>query len=228
VDEAGWEQTTGGGPVRFSGPPQVRRMWLGGRRAIGMVKLADVTVISAEFGGVPVVYEPWVTLLVNRPSSAEFCGAYQPAFPLDDTPEAPSLCLRRARWCQGRRDEEGELLIEGDEGPIESRIVFTPGAEATDVTGLVEELVQLLDDGLRVRRTSRESDWEAVSCSIADARAVATIAYSSLQTESPELEPWTERWSDAFSRLEDGIAPDDGCRIGYRASVRELLAPSDP
>jgi hypothetical protein len=227
VEEAPWEHTAGGGPVRLSGPPQVRRMWLGGRRAIGLAKLADVTLISAEFGGVPVVFEPWVTLLVNRASSAEFFGAYQPAFPLDEGDEAPSLCLRRSSWSQGARDEDGDLLIEGDEGPIESQIVFTSRTERVDVVRLVEELVRLLTDGIRVRRTSREIEWEALSCSIADTRAVATIAYSSLQTESPELEPWAWRWSDAFSRLDEGVAPDDGCRISYRASLREVLAPAD-
>src|SRR5688572_15165723 len=69
-------------------------------KRLAMLKLLDVTLISAEFGGVSLVFEPWIWLFVEEAKRALFCGVFRSAYPVDpaDVHAVPDACWRMAEW----------------------------------------------------------------------------------------------------------------------------------
>ena len=60
-----------------------------GLKMIAVSKMMDVSIISGEFRGVMVVFEPRIKLLIDCKSSLMFYGAYMSAYTNPDFPSKP-------------------------------------------------------------------------------------------------------------------------------------------
>lgn len=61
-------------------------------KQIALAKLANITLMSAEFSGEKILFEPWVSLLVDAGSTVKFLGVYRLSFePDEDSATRPNL-----------------------------------------------------------------------------------------------------------------------------------------
>ena len=82
-----WEQTSDGSPAQLGKLPRVTKSGLL-LKGVAIAKMVDVSLISAEFDDIPVVFEPKVEVFLDEGTAAEFMAVYQSGFPLNPFPES--------------------------------------------------------------------------------------------------------------------------------------------
>lgn len=202
-------------------------------KRIALAKLADITLMSAEFGGYKLVFEPWVSLLVDAGSIAKFVGVYRLAFNSEEgSVTRPNLCWRRSEW---KRDVDHEQLAEATDlrdyltgdTQISSVIAFTRTADQPELTGLIERTITEFSQGVTITAAKRpDMRWQALQLDIADERLICAIDYSPLLAQSEQVETWAQTWIEYLDKLDphDAIAPDADIIVSYRRSLPEMLA----
>lgn len=202
-------------------------------KRIALAKLADITLMSAEFGGDKLVSEPWVSLLIDAGSTVKFLGVYQPSFePDEDSATRPNLCWRRSEW---NRNVDHEQLAEATDvrayppgdTQISSIITFTRIAAQPALTDLIERTITEFSHGVTITAAERTDIlWQALQLDIADDRLIYTIDYSPLLVQSERVETWADAWIKFLGKLDphDAITPDADIIVSYRRSLPEMLA----
>ncbi len=202
-------------------------------KRIALAKLADITLMSAKFGGDKLVFEPWVSLLIDAGSTVKFLGVYRPAFESDeDSATRPNLCWRRSTW---NRDVDHKQLAEAidlrtylnGDTQISSIITFTRMAAQPALTDLIERTITAFSRGVTIAAAERtDMPWQALRLDIADDRLIYTIDYSPLLVQSELVETWAQTWIEYLDKLDPhgAIAPDADISVSYRRSLPEMLA----
>lgn len=202
-------------------------------KRIALAKIADITLMSAEFGGDKIVFEPWVSLLVDAGSTVKFLGVYRLAFESDeDSATRPNLCWRRSTW---NRDIDHEQLAEATDlrtyltgdTQISSAIAFTRMAVQPALTDLIEQTITTFAHGMTITAAERaEMTWQTLRLDIADDRLICTIDYSPLLARSEQVETWAQTWIEYLDKLDayETIQPDADIAVSYRRSLPEMLA----
>lgn len=202
-------------------------------KRVALAKLADITLMSAGFGGDKVVFEPWVSLLIDAGSTMNFLGVYRLSFESEEDSETrPDLCWRRSEW---NRDVDHEQLGEATDlrayltgdTQISSVISFTRMASQPALADLVERTITDFSRGVTITAARRaDMPWKELQLDIADDRLIYTIDYSPLLAQSEHVETWAHTWIEFFDKLgpPDDIAPDGDITVSYRRSLPELLA----
>ena len=202
-------------------------------KRIALAKLADITLMRAEFDGDKIVFEPWVSLLIDEGRTAKFLGVYRPAFESnEDSATRPNLCWRRSTW---NRDVDHEQLAEVDDlrayltgdTQISSIIAFTRMAAQPALTDLIERTITAFSRGVTITAAERtDMPWQALRLDIADERLIYTIDYSPLLVQSELVETWAQTWIEYLDTLDPhgAIAPDADISVSYRRSLPEMLA----
>jgi hypothetical protein len=202
-------------------------------KRIALAKLADITLMSAEFGGDKLLFQPWVSLLIDAGSAVKFLGAYRLSFESEeDSATRPNLCWRRSEW---NRNVDHKQLAEATDlrayltgdTQISSIIAFTRMAAQPALTGLIERTIAEFSHGVTITAAERpDMPWEALQLDIADDRLIWTIDYSPLIVQSEQVERWSHTWIEFFDKLDphDAIAPDGDIIVSYRRSLPEMLA----
>jgi hypothetical protein len=198
-------------------------------KRVALAKLTGILRISAAFSGQRLVFEPWLTLLVDSGRGAFLAGVYRTDSD-PDGPGTPRWCLRKSEWLReadvemsGAADDLREHLLNGPQ--IASRLVFADRLTHPEVEAMTEDALAVLGSGVTLVPMARTHEWHEVELDLADDRLICTIAYSPLLARSEAVEtalpPWIERL-DALLRR-DGIPPDGKVRVTIRRSVPELV-----
>lgn len=202
-------------------------------KRIALAKLTDITLMSADFSGDKIVFEPWVSLLVDEGSTATFQGVYRLAFESDESSATrPNLCWRQSAWNQDiDHDQLAEATdlrayLAGDT-QITSTIAFTKKAAQPALTALAERTIAQFSDGVTITAATRHDMlWEQLQLDIADDRLIYTIDYSPLLARSEQVETWAQAWIEYFAKLDphNVIMPDADITVSYRRSFPEMIA----
>lgn len=223
-------EATGHPHTRLARTPRFRLNTIALKR-IALAKLTDITLLSAEFHGEQVVFEPWICLLVDTGDKALFLGAYRPSFEAEgDTSALPDLCWRRSEWirdvdtAQIGNAEDRRAYLAGD-SQIKSDIHFTRLDREPAFATLVDGSLATFARGVTVEPLRRpDSNWKRISVDVADDLVAFHLDYSPLLTQSPTIETWAAQWLSTFPTLSATIEPDGDIVLSYRRSLHELLA----
>lgn len=219
-------------------PPRIRPTSATLKR-VALAKLSDITLLSAAFGGERVLFEPWLTLLVDYGGGAFLTGVYRTEAASDsdaasDGPRLPIWCLRKSEWLRqtdldqsnGADDLSGYL----SSGPqVANRLVFADRATHPELDGVMHRVLTAVTAGITVVPIQpRTSQWQFVDLDLADDRLICSIQYSPLIARSESLEavlpPWRSQIDELLGR--DGFLPDGQVTLGIRRSVPELVRAS--
>ncbi len=232
MEKAFWERTADGKPaqiVQALPPKRINRLIL---QAVAKARMTEITMISATFGGVPVLFEPWVEVLLMGRKTAEFVGVYLPAFPCGEQREAqPCVCLRKSLW-NGDRDLRQYSLAENkkayleNNGQVESRIVFPEIAHHSEIHRLVQEIQDIFRQGVNVETVNRSAvPWYEITCKVLDKTVLYSVSYTPFSSRCEGIEAWISKWHDYLDRIssEEGYLPDMECRVSYRLSLADRI-----
>jgi hypothetical protein len=200
-----------------------------------MVKTADFTLMTAEFGGERITFQPWLTLRVVRRDRIVSCGVYQQAFPRDESeagPLLPDVAWRRTEWDRARDVEridatpdKGAYLV-GDE-QVDSQVRFGRLADQPRLAAVLQESIEALAGGVRVVGLARpDAEWEQLRVSVLADELALTVEYAPWLAQSDAVESWAEVWLSLFESLDDTgvVAPDGDVIASYDDSFAELVA----
>lgn len=205
-------------------------------RRFARTKLTDITLISADFQGEPIVVEPWLWLYVESAMEAAYLGVYRLAYPRDDQDDAaelPDLCWRRSYWNRDadltrvNTTDDPRGYLAGD-SQLDSHIVFTRGAREPRLVTLIEEGIELFCRGVTVSALASpdpDARGHELSTEVVDDRVACAVTFVPLLAASPALEGWATAWQTAFAELDPtrGLRPDGPIAVSYRTSFIDLL-----
>lgn len=205
-------------------------------KGAALAKTVDFSVLSAEFDGEPVWFEPWLTLrLVERDSIISW-GAYRLAFtaegPDDSEPALPDVAWRRVEWDRlldpgrFRAAPDKSAYVAGDM-QIDSRIRFGRLAEQPRLAAAVREGIEVLKAGVPVVAMYRQDvAWDDLRVSVFSDAMVMNLDYAPRLARCGEVERWAERWSALVDSLDDTdtLAPDGDITVSYPPSYEDLIA----
>lgn len=227
-----WEQTSNGSPARLSKPPRLKRSGLLLKR-VAVAKMVEVSLISAEFDGIPVVFEPKVEVFLDEGSAAGFMGVYQSGYPSDEEyKELPSLCLRISRWNrnsdfrQFNEAQDKKHYIESDK-QVKSQILFTTLKADSEIDELTTEIIDIFRRGVALEAVNRTQErWHEIRCKVVDDAAAYTVSYTPFSAKNERVERWITKWRSYFQQVstKKQVPSDNGCRVSYNLSLRERLA----
>ncbi len=109
---------------------------------------------------------------------------------------------------------------------ISSQILFTTSNAHPEVLQLIEDSKRMVHTDLHIGAADRPDELlEEVRFHLADGTAIVTLSYTPTIQQFTALETLRVRWQEVFADVknEQGILPDDGCRISYSRSVIELF-----
>lgn len=227
-----WERTSNGSPAQLGKLPRVTRSGLL-LKGVAIAKMVEVSLISAEFDGIPVVFEPKVEAFLDEGTAASFMGVYQSGFPFEtDYQELPSLCLRISRWNRSNdfkqfneaKNKKG--YIESDK-QVKSQIVFTTLTAESEIDQLATEIIDIFRRGVALEAVNRTGErWHEIRCKVVDDTAAYTVSYTPFSAKNELVEAWLMKWRGYFQKMatQNGFISDNGCRVSYNLSLRERLA----
>ena len=227
-----WEQTSDGSPAQLGKLPRVTKSGLL-LKGVAIAKMVDVSLISAEFDDIPVVFEPKVEVFLDEGTAAEFMAVYQSGFPSEEhSRKLPSLCLRISRWNrnndfkQFNRAKNKKEYLESDK-QVKSNLVFTTPTVHSEIYQLTTEIIDIFRRGVALEAVNRtETHWHEIRCKVVDDTAAYAVSYTPFATKNELVEAWIMKLSEHFKKLayQKGLLSDNGCRVSYNPSLRERLA----
>lgn len=232
IDNVKWEKNAGNESVIIHKSRLLKRSHAT-LKAIAVKKMTDISVISAEFGNYPKVFEQRLWVMIDKEISLEFFGIYTPVFPLENLPQEPVLCLRYAFWSQKNQSKQfqknshyEEYLLSDNQVNIYN--VFLSHPESIKFSSLSDEIVNYVKSGLNFRFEETTNHlWSHIRLGIFDGDFELKLAYSPSLQKDILLEEMVIKLEDNFSLLDShkGLIPEPGShKLSYEKSVIELLS----
>jgi hypothetical protein len=203
-------------------------------KRVALAKLSGINMISATFAGDTVLFQPWLTVLIDEGSEIAVTGIYRTDSALTEHEEAgePAFCLRRSAWrrevdlASARETQDLKSYLRSGQ-QIVNEFVFVARGERPDAIGTTRNFIAAMcESALIMRATPRaDSAWNFVSMEVGDQARAFRIEYSPL-TDSLELvESMLPEWLASINRAMDmaGLEPDGSVTIGISRSVPEII-----
>ena len=228
-----WEQLRNGEPVILrSAISEIKRPGAA-LKNVAITKMVDISSISALFGNDLLVFEPWISVLLDLGETITFYGAYALAFPVeDDRYDLPRICVRSCSW--NMREDYSRFEQASDKqayiwSSAQVKIDLSFGLSSTyvPIAALASDLSKLIEKGL-CRRTISRSDmpWHKVSVDINSDFFHWKYAYSPLASIVDGLESWLKEWQETLMnlRMEMDSVQAANCKISYRPSMIDRMS----
>ena len=202
-------------------------------KQIALAKIEDITMLSARFRGEQVLFEPWLTLLIDAGTKALFLGVYRPSFDQEeDETQLPNLCWRRSEWIRdiderqiGEATDRQAYLAGNTQ--IGSSIRFSRLDRQPALAALIQRGIAMFRSGVTVAADSRpDSTWNWLRAQATDDTIGCQIEYSPVLAQSAAIEAWAADWLQGFTSFDPAhaIEPDAEITVSFRHSLQELLA----
>jgi hypothetical protein len=190
-------------------------------KRVALAKLSDITLMSAAFGGEDILFQPWLTLLIDYGRGAFLTGVYRTDSSSGDDPESDGLalpiwCLRKSEWLREVDLEQSRGAADLSEyltgGPqLTHQLVFANRITHPEIDDVMNDVLTVLGSGITVAPAGpRAAEWQFVDLDLADDRLICRIEYSPLIAQSEPLEtalpPLVSRIDEFLER--DGVSPD--------------------
>jgi len=234
------EETPVGYPGFIVSGPARLSPTIGTLKRVALAKLSDVRFFSATFDGEELLFEPWLTTLIDYGASARFVGVYRTEPETDDEEEADApaedsklgtLCLRQSEWVRdtdlaqsGGAEDLREYLTAGPQ--VDNTLVFGAGTAHPEIVDATRQLLSKLATGITIAASEpRSTAWHYVAVEVADNQFTTTISYSPLLAKCDVLETNLPSWLACVDDLvkRPGWIPGSEVTLSIRRSVPELL-----
>ncbi|OKI42373.1 hypothetical protein [Micromonospora sp. CB01531] len=150
---------------------------VGTLKRIAVAKLAGIRMISASFSGDRLVFQPWLTVMIDEGSSVSVTGVYRTDSSLGREPEGegPTFCLRKSAWLLDadlasvqKASDFRSYLSCGEQ--VENVFTFVSRNTDPEVIGVTEKFVASMNNAeLTLRAADRASfRWQYVRMEIGD------------------------------------------------------------
>ncbi|NVN96629.1 MAG: hypothetical protein HXX18_15265 [Bacteroidetes bacterium] len=231
MENISWEQTKNGFSSKLSNQLLRKKPSEGLLISTALLKMTDVTLISGEFSGTNILFENWISLLIETKEEANFYGVYQKAFQPSfyKNKDLPSICLRHIHW--NRKDDlinfrntyDKKSYILSDE-QLKTDIIFLDYTYRQKMKHLVNILNNIFQNGISFKH-HLNSGGKNISLDIADNEFIFNVNYLSNPSEKTKLDIWIDQWISLFESLLslEGILPQKNCSLSYRESLIERL-----
>lgn len=229
-----WEQTSNGLYARQKKVHPFSEKNLFPVKVTAEHKMDSVTVLSACFSDYTVVFEPHISVLIDKGSSVEFLGLYQLGFEYEGSDKEsrilPNICFRYALWDKDRdfrdfhRAKNKREYIRTDK-QLKVKSVFCSFDMYPETHRFVEDIVNLVQQGITLKSTSRpEHPWASVDLLVRDTIGLK-LSYIPYINENATLEMWIEQWQHYFTQIDfaEGIKPESDFFISYLSSLKEYI-----
>lgn len=226
----GWDRMQNGSFANWgSVPPKLKGAGFA-LKNVAVAKMTEVSAISAVFDKELLVFEPWISVLLDAGEELRFFGVYDLAFPVeDDKPGTPRVCIRSGSWKMdedyshfGCAEDKSEYLKSAEQIRIE--LVFGSMQTFLPIKALGLSLSNLIDQGL-CRRPLARSDvsWRKIAVEITSDYFQWKYSYSPFTSAIDDFESWLDKWQTTLRMIatEDLLA--DECKISYRPSISERI-----
>ncbi len=227
----GWDIMQNGSFANWgSVPPQVKKAGYA-LKNVAVAKMTEVSAISAVFDKELLVFEPWISVLLDSGDELSYFGVYDLAFPIEDNkPGTPRVCIRSGSW---KMDEDYSHFDRAEDkiGYLKSaeqvRIDLVFGSMQTylPIQALVSSLSNLIDQGLSRKHHARtDVSWRKIALEITSEYFQWKYSYSPLTSAVDNLESWLGKWQTTLrmNAKENLLAAE--CKISYRPSISERIA----
>ncbi|HEU5378290.1 MAG TPA: hypothetical protein VFV38_22940 [Ktedonobacteraceae bacterium] len=229
-----WEQTSNGLQARLKVNHPFSKKNLFPVKVTAERKMDSIAILSARFSDDIAVFEPHVSLLLDKGSSMEFFGWYRSGFEHEEEREEaqwlPSFCLRYASWEKGRdfqhfhQATNKHAYIQGSQ-QVEAKSIFCSWEMYPELQRLLKDVVSLVQQGIPFQSVSRpEHPWASVDLLVRDTIGLKCSYVPSVHANAV-LEEWIEQWEICFAQvnLAEGIKPEGDFRISYFLSLKEYI-----
>ncbi|MGC4747606.1 hypothetical protein ACLQ28_18410 [Micromonospora sp. DT201] len=214
-------------------PPRLLQN-VGTLKRIAVAKLAGIRMISASFAGDRLLFQPWLTAMIDEGPGVSVTGIYRTDTSLEDEPEgeAPSFCLRRSTWlCDAdlasvKKASDLRSYLSGGEQVVDS-FTFVNRNVGREVVGVTGEFIASINNSeLTLRAADRASSrWQFIRLDVGDDIRAFTIGYSPVTTSIDLVESALPGWLASVDRAVgvSGLQPDGPLTISIDRSVPELI-----
>jgi len=225
-----WERLRDGSFARLhANHSEIRRPGFALKK-VAIAKMTEVSVVSAVFGQELLVFEPWVSVLLDAGDTVVFFGAYALAFPPEnDTTDLPHICVRTGSWnknedCTRFECAEDKNAYIWSAAQIQIDLAFGLKQTFLSIKEMVSSLSDLVDQGLKRRCLARnDMHWRKVSVEVTSDFFSWKYAYSPLTSVVDGFEAWLGKWLDIFKNLAiDNIRAED-CEVSYRPCLMDRM-----
>ena len=222
-----WEKTKDGTFAQCQYLSKVRS-YLPFLKQTALSKILDVTIISAEFHEIPVVFVPQVLLLLDRGSQLEFFGAYisSDMSRENNSDSLPSFCCRKVTWDQ-RDDYESFKASDNKSNYIltdkqlVSEICFLNTEQQSTFDILASEILDIVRLGTKFEEVERKQvPCNDIKLKVVDGFLDFSCLYTPYTAACQAIEDWIPNWCSCFEKLYYSACymPDSTIHIGYNYS----------
>ncbi|MFD0782522.1 hypothetical protein ACFQZ8_01085 [Micromonospora azadirachtae] len=214
-------------------PPRLLKN-IGTLKRVAVAKLAGIRMISASFSGERLLFQPWLTVMVDEGPCVSVTGVYRTDTSLRNEPEeeGPVFCLRKSTWLsatdlalvKGASDFRSHLR--GGEQVVDS-FAFVNRSAGREAIGITEEFVTSMNTSeLTLRAADRaSSQFQFIKIEVGGEIRAFNIGYSPVTTSIDLVESALPEWLASVDRAVNvpGFQPDGPLTISIDRSVPELI-----
>lgn len=201
-------------------------------KKIAIIKMDSIKIISDEFNGDLVLFEPLAWVLLESDGKLDFWGAYRSEDSDEaDTEHLPKICIRKANWSKAREREALKLLEKNavfdeyflGEEHVKSEMFFLKNDEK--ITQFANKAFNEFMNKLHFNEIEKKSKFSYLKFYVYSQSVECNISYSPcIQTEK-KIENLANDWIDLLSSFDksDIILSDNKLRISYQDSLLSYI-----
>jgi len=202
-------------------------------KTIALKKMTDVSFISAEFGDYPKVFEQQLWVIIEKEMSMEFFSIYTPAFPLENMPDEPVLCLRKGKWNRENHNKQFQKNSHYDKYVLSDNQIcmdniFLSHQESIIFSSLADKIINYAKSGLNFNLTENpEHSWHDIYLGIFDGGFELKVTYSPLIQQDTILEEMIlqlKQYFVSFNYKKELVPTIKTHQLSYEQSLMELLS----
>lgn len=230
-----WEKFEGSGHTTLGMNSRIRVV-TATSKLLAILKIFDVSLLSAKFNGEELLFEPLVSILLEFSQEIKFLGIYESSVPEDESSTSiPSFCMRTCFWSKQvdidefAKHQDAQKLIQNywlGENHILSENTFLNWNNCSKLQSAIQRLVDKTRHGLVLEKCHRSNpDINFIRCNVLEEDLDYTFAYSLFQNQCTELENLVSIMLEISGSINktSSFIPDNGLRISYRLSLIDYL-----
>ncbi|MEU4779336.1 hypothetical protein [Micromonospora sp. NPDC023633] len=207
---------------------------VGTLKRIAVAKLAGIRMVSASFSGDRLLFQPWLTAMIDEGPRVSVTGVYRTdSLPGQESEETgPTFCLRKSTWLRdadlasARKAADLRSYLSSD-GQVEDVFTFVNRSAGLEVIRDTEAFIAAVNEAeLTLRAVDRaDARWEFVGIKVAGEVRALGVEYSPLTTSIDLIESALPGWLASVDRAVGvpGFEPDGPLTISIDRSVPELV-----
>ncbi|NEQ97761.1 MAG: hypothetical protein F6K30_13750 [Cyanothece sp. SIO2G6] len=200
-------------------------------RKLALIKMKNITVISDEFNGEPILFYPLSWVCLESSDKLKFEGVYASDNESNDK-GLPKICIRRANWFKEREKTVVEAMPEGSNmneylfgrDHVQSEIYFCIDDERIfKMNNLINDKV--LKEANFYPNSEENPEYSYLTIYTSDDSSEIRFSYSLFKKRERSIEKWINDWRELLISIKDElrINSDKKTQISYQESLIDYI-----